>query len=314
MLSFYLIPTFVFFVHFVLLTEQSRVTNEERLNMLETLIRLETQRRVEGIGNLQAKIRDISAIDRPQVDAKISENIAKRLDEIENKEKSFMEEITVKIAALEKGLVDEKILVRRNKDVLSDAIQKQTQEIEAQSKTIQSLEDKQKQEAISRETHYSKLLEMIKELNNSFHGAIARMVIDEGFPSRLSMICSNPWFKYANNCYLYVEDKETWHGASMRCLEHNAKLAEPDDKKTLDELFEQVGDHVWVGGTDEAQEGVWVWVGINKNIAHLPWGPGQPNSHGGDQDCLEIFENGFNDEDCSARNKYICEKEAVMIF
>jgi hypothetical protein len=68
---------------------------------------------------------------------------------------------------------------------------------------------------------------------------------------------------------------------------------------------------VWMGGTDAASEGTWVWSPSNTPLSYTNWPPGQPDDHGGGEDCL-MFNWGsspgaWNDGPCTITLKYVCQ-------
>ncbi|KAK7475701.1 hypothetical protein BaRGS_00033072, partial [Batillaria attramentaria] len=70
----------------------------------------------------------------------------------------------------------------------------------------------------------------------------------------------------------------------------------------------------WLGGSDEASEGTFVWVSDGRNITFSDWSPhgAQPDNNGNKEDCLEIrvvfpFNSTWNDNQCTASNRYICQ-------
>lgn len=67
------------------------------------------------------------------------------------------------------------------------------------------------------------------------------------------------------------------------------------------------GGDVWLGGTDAAQEGVWVWVNGDP-WAYANWNTGEPNNVGGEH-WVEMYSNGtWNDVPASHANPgYILE-------
>ena len=66
--------------------------------------------------------------------------------------------------------------------------------------------------------------------------------------------------------------------------------------------------YAWIGGTDANEEGTWVW--IDGSVFNFTgWGSGQPDSHGGNQDCALLFpgDSGWDDGNCPHNaNQFIC--------
>merc|ERR1711962_1690367 len=54
---------------------------------------------------------------------------------------------------------------------------------------------------------------------------------------------------------------------------------------------------MWIGGTDEAQEGSWTWSD-GSPWDYQKWGSGEPNNAGGSEDCSMMWPNGWNDVPC----------------
>ena len=69
-----------------------------------------------------------------------------------------------------------------------------------------------------------------------------------------------------------------------------------------------VDSHFWIGG--KRQSGIWKWDGVNQgNIGSVAdWSPFEPNNVGGDENCIETRYGEWNDLDCGARFKFICER------
>lgn len=119
--------------------------------------------------------------------------------------------------------------------------------------------------------------------------------------------CPISWIKNGNTCYLY--DKETgedWVSAVNMCRSLGAKLAEPDTREEMEFLRGFV--HGWIGASDMDTEGVFKWESSKNRAEHLPWWPRTPDNYGGNQDCVIIWGSMINDEDCSKRYRYVCEK------
>ena len=79
-----------------------------------------------------------------------------------------------------------------------------------------------------------------------------------------------------------------------------------DELDFLDTIL-AVGEKVFVGMTDIAKEGQWVWMdGSNVTLNPL-WHDSFPNG-GTQQNCAEYVQNhGFHDKPCSVSRKYVCK-------
>ena len=66
----------------------------------------------------------------------------------------------------------------------------------------------------------------------------------------------------------------------------------------------------WIGLSDSAAEGSWVWVS-GSALGSTSWAEGEPNDSGGVEDCAELRTDGlWNDRDCASALSYICEVTA----
>ena len=60
------------------------------------------------------------------------------------------------------------------------------------------------------------------------------------------------------------------------------------------------------------QENIWKWHSSGSIFNYTNWNTGEPNSAGGDQDCLKMWSNAsynykWDDEDCSDKYRTICQ-------
>ena len=64
----------------------------------------------------------------------------------------------------------------------------------------------------------------------------------------------------------------------------------------------------WLGATDEAIEGTWVWQ-YSRQVAVPNWMENEPNNHGDDgEQCSALFTNGkWVDFSCDGSLPFICE-------
>ena len=64
---------------------------------------------------------------------------------------------------------------------------------------------------------------------------------------------------------------------------------------------------IWVGGDDQSEEGVFKWVN-GSPVLGIPWNSGEPNNLGSKENCIEIYElHYFNDEACTSIRSFLCE-------
>ena len=81
--------------------------------------------------------------------------------------------------------------------------------------------------------------------------------------------CPDGWTAKSefSKCYYYLNDtKRTWNESNERCA-----AIDPDSEATLvsvrsqeenDFVLSLISAYSWIGGTDEAAEGVWRWVNL----------------------------------------------------
>lgn len=68
--------------------------------------------------------------------------------------------------------------------------------------------------------------------------------------------------------------------------------------------------HVWLGATDAASEGTFVWSATGEPLTYSNWYQGEPNDYGGDEDCVLAFvgQGSWNDVPCNAGvQAVVCE-------
>lgn len=74
-----------------------------------------------------------------------------------------------------------------------------------------------------------------------------------------------------------------------------------------DEADDRGGNAWWIGYSDGASEGDWVWSS-GQVTGYTNWGPGEPNDFG-DEDCaeLQMFFRTWNDVGCDQSRRFVCE-------
>ena len=104
-----------------------------------------------------------------------------------------------------------------------------------------------------------------------------------------------------------------WHSKSYLASVHS--MAEHDALIGL--LKNCKVSAAWLGGSDMTKEGTWRWDDGSK-FSWTKWFPGEPNNHGGGQDCLLLVQDlwktwGRSDQDmwddgtCTKKFAYVCK-------
>lgn len=127
------------------------------------------------------------------------------------------------------------------------------------------------------------------------------------------------------HCYLHLSDQTgTWDEARQACQalgdgfdlvgissaeEHAFVIAEPS--------FEAVllgGEYVWIGGTDVAKEGDFVWIN-GESFFYDAWLDGEPNDFELNEDCSVYRVRGgvigYDDQNCDDSYTPLCERPAA---
>ena len=66
--------------------------------------------------------------------------------------------------------------------------------------------------------------------------------------------------------------------------------------------------HYWIGLTDSATEGHFIWQHSSKPLGWSNWEGGEPNNNFGNEDCVlllkSLYNRKWNDADCGSDNAY----------
>src|SRR3954471_4996661 len=116
----------------------------------------------------------------------------------------------------------------------------------------------------------------------------------QGLDSTCSLYFINPKYMSGPAAQAYAQT----FGANLISIQ---SLKENDDLKAA--LVNQCygSEVVWIGLSDELNEGTFVWYD-GSPVTYTNWGSGEPNNSG-DEDCTQIFANGtWNDLNCNGYN------------
>jgi hypothetical protein len=127
-----------------------------------------------------------------------------------------------------------------------------------------------------------------------------------------------------NRRYLFCAVVTNWTAASSRCVAEQFRLVRIDDQAehtyVRTTATAAIGNaDLWIGASDTAVEGAWVWPdglqfwaggsgGIPVNGLFESWGSGEPNNDGA-EDCGELrASNDWNDVACNELQVFVCER------
>jgi hypothetical protein len=124
----------------------------------------------------------------------------------------------------------------------------------------------------------------------------------------------------AAHCYKFVGIVRNWQQAENDCANDatGAHLITVDTQDEFDGIVGELSGQIWVGTTDRAVEGTFVYVtGGPFTFGHFK--NGEPSNSGGGEgeDCLVLDDSngqggpGFNDLACTTLHTYVCEVDGI---
>ncbi|KAF7686720.1 CD209 antigen-like protein 2 [Silurus meridionalis] len=128
------------------------------------------------------------------------------------------------------------------------------------------------------------------------------------------------WVSFRSSLYFMSKENKTWTQSQDDCIKKSANLVIITSREEQDfiELFRR-GKSAWIGLSKENTVDLWKWV--DGTPLQTPfWWTQEPNNHNGDENCVETgyrpkdgrpvvdVLNTWNDNTCSAKIFYICEK------
>lgn len=119
------------------------------------------------------------------------------------------------------------------------------------------------------------------------------------------------------HCYRYVAaDLKSFEDAEADCVKwggapglgHLVSITSQVEQDFVNELATQ---NVWIGATDKASEGDFVWP-EGAPVLYSAYDGGEPNNNDGIEHCVEMNANGpWNDRECAIAQGYVCERGAA---
>ncbi|XP_006869057.1 PREDICTED: CD209 antigen-like protein 2-like [Chrysochloris asiatica] len=124
--------------------------------------------------------------------------------------------------------------------------------------------------------------------------------------------CSWNWELFQKKCYFISSRKTTWQASVSACQDQGGQLViinSVEEQKFLTTWNARRDKRIWIGLSDLHSEGTWHWV--DNTVLKLSfWVEGEPNNLG-EEDCVELYNPGWNDNQCTAENLWVCEKPSA---
>ncbi|KAL6466990.1 hypothetical protein MHYP_G00247940 [Metynnis hypsauchen] len=124
----------------------------------------------------------------------------------------------------------------------------------------------------------------------------------------------NGWLYFRSRYYYISNERMSWYDSRQYCRRRSADLVIINSGTEQDFLTSILRNHdaitAWIGLTDKDTEGRWKWVD-GSTLTYGYWRNGEPNNLF-NEDCAELNPdmNKWNDKQCSAYHRWICEKRA----
>ncbi|CAG2209617.1 unnamed protein product [Mytilus edulis] len=132
--------------------------------------------------------------------------------------------------------------------------------------------------------------------------------------------CPYGWKMNENKCYYFSSESTNWYSAKSYCQRRSSMLAEVTTRSKMRFLRTNAqvnGETFWLGGSDQAYEGLWRWTTSRQGFTVTDWHTRtihEPNNRDGNEDCLNIHKKldfEWNDDKCSNHYRFICEKSLI---
>ncbi|XP_065663104.1 uncharacterized protein LOC136085711 isoform X2 [Hydra vulgaris] len=132
---------------------------------------------------------------------------------------------------------------------------------------------------------------------------------------KVSNGCENGWFEYGKYCYFFQNKTlkgKNWSDASLSCQFMGGHLLSIEDEaensfiKNILNDDSLKKDNYWIGLNDDCNNREFKWSD-SKNLKFSNWLPKKPNNLVNGENCVETNRIGWNDNDCTNYNGFICK-------
>merc|ERR1711973_172538 len=137
-------------------------------------------------------------------------------------------------------------------------------------------------------------------------------------PVTFAIDCPEGWMGIHGSCYLTAPDKSMFFHAQEYCWEQGGYLAEIDTPEESEAVMGIISLELnyWIGLTDFADDGRWIWQESHQVANWTNWQEGEPNNLGG-QDCVimeQRYDHRWDDVYCdytTVQEHAFCEREPL---
>ncbi|XP_033102553.1 alpha-N-acetylgalactosamine-specific lectin-like [Anneissia japonica] len=141
-------------------------------------------------------------------------------------------------------------------------------------------------------------------------------------------VCPAFWVPFQGSCYRVFGKKLSWSAAEESCKQlfnkkvvgHLVSIRNADENRFVSQLWDSsTGGSTdssnrayWIGLSDRAKEGSFVWTDNKKEGSYTNWKRSEPNNHG-NEDCAHVLKDSdgkillWNDTECHRTLSYVCE-------
>ncbi|XP_039461253.1 CD209 antigen-like protein A [Oreochromis aureus] len=132
--------------------------------------------------------------------------------------------------------------------------------------------------------------------------------------------CEDGWEQHGGKCYYFSISQSSWDVSRTECRTKGGDLVKIDssDEQRFFQTKIEYGSYFWIGLTDSAEEGRWLWVdGSPLNERLTFWSFTEPNDLSNKdpdgEDCVTMGKMFWFDQSCKGTFRSICEKTAVAV-
>ncbi|KAL3984216.1 potassium inwardly-rectifying channel subfamily J member 1 [Sarotherodon galilaeus] len=173
------------------------------------------------------------------------------------------------------------------------------------------------------ESHYTQMKKTVGNL--SIRGQLTKITprrhqrlmqeLTKEARTRSKEIPAYGWKQHGGNCYYFSTRKSSWDVSRTECRTKGGDLVKIDSSEEQSFLKTKIeyGGYFWIGLTDSAEEGKWLWVDgspLNERLAS--WSFREPDDRNG-EDCVKMEQMYWFDNSCKVNHRSICEKPAVVL-